>query len=299
MQMYNIIIDENKKETTQHGFFEFPLAIYTTVIDKNVLGFVDWHWHEELQFCIVTNGIIEFNVNSHLTVLSKGEGIFINKDQLHKASNCSGSDGSYICFNFHPNLISSFMGSIINTKYIQPYIDNCAIEYCVLKNEIGWQKLILEKLKSVYELYCKNSRGFELEQLILLLEIWHTLLKNYFEFFATSHTKTNDTAALRKVMDYIHRHYMEKIELDRLAKEINLSKSSLCRKFKKQMNCTVFEYLINYRLSKAEILLLHTEDTITDIAYRCGFGSTSYFIEQFRSKTKSSPLNYRKIKICL
>lgn len=294
MQTYSIIIDENKKETTQHGSFEFPIAIYTTQINKNILGFIDWHWHEELQFCIVTNGTVDFNVNSHSIILSEGEGIFINKDQLHKASNYLDNDSSYICFDFHPKLISSFIGSIINTKYIEPYTDNPSIEYCILRNSIGWQKQILEKLTFAYKFYYEHDNGFELELLILLLEIWRILFKNHFDSFNTTHTHINDTINFRKVMDYIHNHYMEKIELAELANEVNLSKSSLCRKFKKQMNCTVFEYIINYRLSKAAVFLLDTNDTIADIAYRCGFGSTSYFIEQFRMKTNFSPLSYRK-----
>jgi AraC-type DNA-binding domain-containing proteins len=297
MQTYNIIIDKNKKETTQHGSFEFPLAIYTTQINKNILGFIDWHWHEELQFCIVTNGVVHFIVDGDSIILSEGEAIFINKDELHKAIDYLNHDSSYICFDFHINLISSFMGSIINKKYIQPYTDHPAIQYCVLRNTVSWQKLILEKLIAAYQLYNRNENRFELEIFILLLEIWHTLIKHYFESFPSDYSHINSNINLRKVMDYIHSHYMEKIELAELADELNLSKTSFCRKFKKHMNCTVFEYIINYRLSKAAGLLLNTNDTISDIAYHCGFGSTSYFIEKFKMKTNLSPLSYRKEQV--
>lgn len=296
MQTYNIIIDENKKETTKHGSFEFPLAIYTTQINKNILGFINWHWHEELQFCIVTNGIVDFNVNGNSIILSKGEGIFINKDQLHKAINHLDHDSTYVCLDFHTNLISSFMGSIINKKYIQPYTDNSAIQCLILRNTVNWQKIILEKLIATYQLYNRNENGFELEIFILLLEIWQILIKHHFESFTSNYSHINDTINFRKIMDYIHNHYMEKIELAELANELNLSKSSFCRKFKKYMNCTVFEYIINYRLSKAAEFLLNTNDTIADIAYHCGFGSTSYFIEKFKMKTNLSPLSYRKEK---
>ena len=78
MQTYHILIETNQKETTLHGTFEFPVAIYTTQISKNVLGFIDWHWHDELQLCLVAKGQVEFQVNEDKIVLNEGEGIFFS-----------------------------------------------------------------------------------------------------------------------------------------------------------------------------------------------------------------------------
>jgi AraC-type DNA-binding domain-containing proteins len=296
MQKYNIIIDKHKKETTQHGSYEFPLAIYTTRIVKNILGFIDWHWHEELQFCIITKGSVQFRVNSDSILLSEGEGLFINRDQLHKAENCPGTDSTFICVDFHPNLISSFAGSLINTKYIQLYTDNAAIQYCTLNPGCDWQAAILAKLRSVYDEYDQQAAGYELRIQILLLEIWRTLLESYFVSFST-HALPNDNTHLKKVISYINQHYMEKLELADLAKEMGLSKSACCREFKRHMKCTLFEYIINYRLVISTKLLLTTSQSITGIAYQCGFGSTSYFIAKFKKKTGVAPLVYRKEKM--
>ncbi|CAB1253154.1 Bacterial regulatory helix-turn-helix s, AraC family protein [Clostridiaceae bacterium BL-3] len=43
-------------------------------------------------------------------------------------------------------------------------------------------------------------------------------------------------------------------------------------------------------------MLLTTNDSIADVAYQCGFGSTSYFIEKFKNKTGVTPFGYRKDK---
>ena len=83
MQVYNININENKMETTSHGTEEFPIAIYETILRKNILGFVDWHWHSELQFCFITSGTVRFTVNSFSADLEKGNGIFINSGIMH------------------------------------------------------------------------------------------------------------------------------------------------------------------------------------------------------------------------
>ena len=63
VQVLDIPIDQNQMETTSHGSFSFPLAVYESILSKNVLGFINWHWHEEIQFCFVTAGAISFFVN--------------------------------------------------------------------------------------------------------------------------------------------------------------------------------------------------------------------------------------------
>lgn len=296
MQIHNIIIDKNKKEATKHGSFEFPLVIYTTQISKNVLGFIDWHWHEELQFCIVTKGTVNFNIEGDSIVLSEGEGLFINAEQLHNAKNYENIDSSFICLDFLPDIIYGFVGSIINTKYIQPYIINSMIRYCVLKKDVEWQSVILEKLLNIHQEYNQRRLIFELQILISLLEIWQSLIKFYFTSFPNIKFD-NDTLRLKNIINYIHNHYMEKIELKEVADEVNLSRSACCREFKKHMNCTIFEYIINYRLVISANLLITTNDSIADIAYQCGFSSSSYFIEKFKRRTGVSPFIYRKEKI--
>lgn len=292
----NIVTNKNKKEVTQQGSFEFPITVYKTKISENILGYIDWHWHEELQFCIVTKGNINFNVDGDSIILSEGEGIFINARQLHQAKNYRESDCSYISVVFNSDFISSFAGSIINIKYIQPYIDNSRINYCILKNDIEWKSVILNNILKIYEEYNKNEIGFELQIFILLIEVWNILIKSYFVSFPNDNAR-NNSVHIKKIISYICDHYMEKIELNDLAKEVNLSKSTCCREFKKYMNCTIFEYIINYRLVASSNLLITTNNSISDIAYQCGFGSTSYFIEKFKMKTGVSPSIYRRQKI--
>ena len=292
MQIYNINFDHDKKETTQHGTLDFPLAIYTTRINKNILGFIDWHWHQELQFCLVTAGQVEFHINQETIVLTKDEGLFINSKQLHQIKNYQDIDSSYICFDFDSKLISSFSGSIINNKYVEPYVENSAIQYCTFKQEINWQKEIIILLKQIYFEYIKDASN-QLTILISLQQIWNHLYTFYFSTLSYQ-PLINNNQLIKNIINYINCHYFENISLEEIAKIVNLSKSHCCKEFKQAMGCTIFEYIINYRLLQATKLLLTTDNTITEIAYQCGFNSSSYFIKHFKAKTKISPNQYRK-----
>ncbi|MCD7892865.1 MAG: AraC family transcriptional regulator [Erysipelotrichaceae bacterium] len=283
---------KQKKETTQHGTMDYPLAIYTTQISKNVLGFIDWHWHNELQFCLVTKGIVSFHVNNTEVIVRENQGIFINAAQLHQASNYLNNDSSYICLDVHPDFISSFPGSLINDKYVQPYVTNTDIEYCLLDNNIDWQKNILDYLLMIYQEYDKNN---EFRIWVYLIQIWDLLIDNYFLTYPSTHKKDHNIR-IKQMIEYITKHYYENIQLDDLAKEIGVSKSTCCREFKSHMHCTIFEYIMNYRLIEATKLLLSSDYNITEIAYMCGFSTSSYFIKHFKKKTGVSPHVYRKEK---
>ena len=54
------------------------------------------------------------------------------------------------------------------------------------------------------------------------------------------------------------------------------------------------EYMTSYRLRKAEQRLTETDEPITQIAYSCGLGSSSYFGKLFREQFGCTPVAYRK-----
>ena len=101
MQIYDIPIDSSRQETTAHGTFDFPMAVYETVLRRNILGFVSWHWHREFQFCLVTAGTVTFWVQGQQPVLSEGQGLFINSNVLHMARPDT-PDAAYCCIDILP-----------------------------------------------------------------------------------------------------------------------------------------------------------------------------------------------------
>lgn len=296
MQIYNIKVDENKRETTNHGVYEFPIVIYETVLEKNVLGFVNWHWHKELQFCIVTKGVVDFYVSENKYTLNEGDGIFINSQHLHMAKPVSSPLNSYICIDFHPKLIGSFQGSIIAQKYINPYLSCRNITAIVLNKEVEWQNFILEKIKEVHKLNYEKSELYEFDIYLKLLEIWKMIIVNVkTDYDNHDRPKTDDDNRLKSIFSYIHQNYMNKISLEDIAKSVHLSKSECCHLFKRNVKCTIFEYIQDYRINKSIDFLKNTNMSISQISYENGFCSSSYYCEVFRKKTGMTPKEYRNL----
>ena len=285
MQIYDIDINENKMETTSHKTDDFPVAIYETILKKNILGFVDWHWHSEIQFCYVTAGRVRFCVNSFSSVVEKDGGIFINSGALHMAEPMT-DDAAYICIDASSEIIGC---GAIGKKYVLPYINDPSFAFEIF-DEDG--RAVIDRLKRAHDVSAERSFGYEIEVASLLSMCWKDMLQNR----TPAEVCENETyERLKSILTYIHDHYSEKISLSGLAEEIHLCPSECCRYFKKRMNRTIFEYITDYRITQSTNALINEpEMSISRIAYEYGFGSTSYYIEKFKSKTGTTPLAYRK-----
>ena len=76
----------------------------------------------------------------------------------------------------------------------------------------------------------------------------------------------------------------EQFGVSQLADAMNMSRSNLLRKIKKQTQLSVSQFIRQVRLKEAMKLLKEDSSTVSEISYQVGFGSTSYFIKCFREQ---------------
>ena len=74
----------------------------------------------------------------------------------------------------------------------------------------------------------------------------------------------------------------EHFGVSELADAMHMSRSSLLRKCKKQTQLSASQFIRQIRLEEAMELLKESDLTVSEVSYRVGFGSTSYFIKCFR-----------------
>ena len=98
-----------------------------------------------------------------------------------------------------------------------------------------------------------------------------------------------------QIKEYIHRHYRERLTLERLAGQANVSVNYMCRIFKEVEQCTVNEYLTAYRMKIAEALLRKGGMTVGEIAAAVGIEDVFYFRKLFRRRFGMKVTEYRNI----
>ena len=83
--------------------------------------------------------------------------------------------------------------------------------------------------------------------------------------------------------------------VDGLAHELSMSRSSFQHIYKKTFGVTPMNDVITSRTEYAKYLLGSTDYTVTHIAGMCGYSSDIHFMRQFRQRTDLTPSEYRKI----
>ena len=74
----------------------------------------------------------------------------------------------------------------------------------------------------------------------------------------------------------------EQFGVSELADQMNMSRSNLLRKVKRETDISVSQLISQVRLTKAMELLKTTSANVSEVSHQVGFGSTSYFIKCFR-----------------
>ncbi|MEG1441344.1 MAG: AraC family transcriptional regulator [Oscillospiraceae bacterium] len=98
---------------------------------------------------------------------------------------------------------------------------------------------------------------------------------------------------IRAVIDFVHKNYRDQISIDDMTNTVNISKYHFIRLFKKQMGTTPYEYLVNYRINQAKIMLRSSNKSVYEISYEVGYLSKSNFTAQFKSIVGLTPAKYR------
>lgn len=287
METRNIILNALNEELIPYDKPDWLHSVEHTVISETNVGYIPLHWHSELQFVVVTDGMIELIIKGKRFSVSKSNGFFINSGVIHEMYGKT-PDATFICWNIGIELFDQH----IQNKFLLPLIREGSTPFLILNQMDDDHKKILEATIKTYNTFLTKEKGFELEvtiqYLLCLSELLHLVT------FDSSNNNPIHDQRVKMILANIHKNYQSQISLEQLAEISFLSKSETIRLFKKHVGKTPFHYICNYRLDQSINLLRNTDSTVTEIASKCGFSSASYFIEKFKSRYHITPKQYRK-----
>ncbi|NTW26465.1 MAG: AraC family transcriptional regulator [Lentimicrobium sp.] len=101
-------------------------------------------------------------------------------------------------------------------------------------------------------------------------------------------------ARINKTFDYIESNLEKPMTLEELATIANFSKFHFNRIFQSIVGETPFQFILRVRLEKAAMLIsTNNNDSITEIAYKCGFSDISIFSRNFKNYFQISASQYK------
>lgn len=292
-----VLRNDNLMENRVFGDYSFPLEVFYNTLSKMVHGFVDPHWHQELELTIVQYGEMEYQVNDKIFSLKQGKGVFSNSKCIHTARPYPDRDCIFYSIVFNPILIMSHENSSLN-HYIDEVVDSANVQYVEFDSENEWQREILNLSDEISLLFLERKQGYDFRIKGKLFELWYYLYEGVQPLLKENDLPgTKNIQMIKHMLAFIQDNFTEKLTLGAIAESANISKSECCRLFKAIMKESPFTYLNNYRIQKSIPLLLSNTFSISQIAQMVGFTHASYYAEVFRRTTNFSPSGYKKVMV--
>jgi len=291
----SIQLVEGSNEELLPGFSpDFPYIASCALLDRYLEPATPWHWHRTVELFYMESGTLEYTTPNGKWVFPAGSGGFVNSNILHTSKIIpSGGETVQLLHLFEPELLSGGQASRIDTKYIRPLTAAAGIEMIVLSPDDAVQAELLKKIRAVFDLD-EDDWGYEFTLRQQLTEIWLALCELARPEMEQRSIARDSDEKMKAMMRYIHAHYPDSISVDQLAKEAHISKRVCYRLFQENLHMSPVGYMTGYRLRKACQRLAETDEPITQIAYNCGLGSSSYFGKLFREQFGCTPAAYRK-----
>lgn len=188
----------------------------------------------------------------------------------------TGWTENYICFN--DSLATHFLGvnSILKDK---------SIIYCGLHEEY------IDTYYKIFDIAIKERLGFQQVASGLILK-----LIGYLIAFEKQNSLSNEKIinTIEKAKHVLRENIENEIDIQSLAKELNIAYPYFRNVFKKYTKMSPHQYLLSLKLMRAKELLLNTHLSIKEITYLLKFDSLSYFSKFFKKRTGVSPSEFRQ-----
>ncbi len=243
-------------------------------------------WHEQMEFKLILSGQAEISCGSTLFLAKKGDIVVVNSCELHGIAPVGTEELRYHLLMISPNrLYLEKMGTPVPDGSLR------------FRNHIRDNTAARELYLALFEELSAKKTSYELAAAGYISLLFTELLRNE-RIPDVPNTRYDDLSRyaelLKPAFRLIGEQYAGELKLDVLAAACGRSVYHFCRIFKQVTGQTAVEYLNEYRVNKAELLLCSTELPVSDIAAAVGFSDNGYFTRCFRKIKGMTPSECRR-----
>lgn len=246
------------------------------------MSYTQFHDYYELYFLL--SGEREFFIESKLFLLQSGSFCIVPPFSMHKTE---GEAYERINLYVSKNLLTDS-----ENAFLQNISEQCAFVFN--RKQLQFIIPLLKEASEVETADASKKRNFILSFIKTVIAYMQTQMLTPLTPTGTLNSPKHSDTLILQIVAYINKEYQQKLTLDMLAKKFYLSKNTLCKRFRDQMNCSPIQYAVYTRLNKAKMYLSSTDKNVSEIAELCGFPSANYMGIIFKKQIGISPLNYRK-----
>lgn len=257
----------------------------------------EFHFHEECQLAYIIKGSGKRIVGDSVEHFDENELIFLGSNIPHVWYN---TERKYAKSKKLQSVsLSLFISPTRLLDHLDDFGENERIKHLFLKAQRGMFITGDSKLKLISLLKKAANENNSVEHVITLLKIISTLSNTEEYELLTSSNYTNnfqyrENERMNNVYEFIMQNFKKEISLSEVAGVAAMNPNAFCRFFKSRTQKSLTQFINEIRIGHACKLLANKDESITQIAYECGFNNVSNFNHFFKLIKKSSPRKYRK-----
>lgn len=238
------------------------------------------HFHYHIEMVYMLKGSVYCFTDANKYTVREGDVFISFPNQIHYYE--SFEDEEYVIFYINPEATPQFKklfetnvpkSSHIPSKNITPKIRRLlegVIEGC---DEVRRGKKYADEIRNGH-----------------LLAFFGELLRSM-DLYGPD---LGELSALKNIVDYCSRNYTKEISLETLSKDLHISKYYISHIFGSRLNMRFNDYVNSLRVSKACLLLVDSDMSITEISDQVGFATIRTFNRAFLRQTGKTPSDYKR-----
>lgn len=254
-----------------------------TYENRNKESAVEWkksvhvppHLHEAIEIVYVTLGTLELGVGQELYHMTEGDFgiVFPNVIHHYQVFGDRESRGIYVFAD-----LRNF------PAYRNEMQKNCPIYPVVCKERLHPD--VVNSMKMLAQMQSGNELLRQAYVQMILAHVFSEMKMVEKDFLGGKDM-------VYKVVEYVAKNFREDMSLEKMARDLCVSKYVLSGIFAKTFHCNYNKYVNGIRLNYATAMLENTEESITNLCLECGFESQRTFNRVFKEVYKITPREYR------
>lgn len=257
----------------------------THIVDNPIVTYEDY------KLTVRLTGELATIVNNNVIYAERGDVLIFNPQEIHFGRFLRSGTHKYLTILIPVNFFENFVCDCSEINYI--FTDTTKDRVNCIRADLNDKIKVIELAEKIIHLLNSENRNEDICILGLLIELLSLCADLYIE--QKKHSVLVDVPPhVLSIVSYIHQHYAEKIKMEDISAYVGCSATYASMIFKKYMNMSVYQYIINYRILKAAVML-KSDASVTDACYACGFGDCSNFIKTFKKIIGESPYQYKKL----
>jgi len=252
------------------------------------------HAHDFYSVILFTGGKGSIRISNELFEIKPQTICLIAPLQMHSFEGIDDAEGTI--FFFHQDFyVEEF--SIIRLLNLFSYTSPTATNLfnpCLALSDSEHEPVlsITESVRREYDAYTPSNNSA-----VIIRSHLNILLLKLTELYESKSGKSNsnDSIIIHSLSHLIDSYFIQEQKLGFYTSAFNISESQLNDICNKHFNCSLKKILQNRLMQEARKLLLSSELSVSEIAFKLNFEDNSYFNKVFKSKTGLTPKKFRDI----